>query len=110
MFDLLNLDELHVSVSPLRQVLLVEQPRLFDRNDLVSQTVHNQDPAFHIPYVIDIRKVVLLELDVHLVLVVKHAAQGPDRTLQNAAPHLVFGGRHHCRVGAQTKAPQDHSL
>lgn len=42
MFQFLYFDELDIFLALLRQVLLVEQPCLFDRYDLVGDAVHDQ--------------------------------------------------------------------
>lgn len=107
MLDLLHLNELHISIPPFRNVFLIEQSGLLDWDYFVCQTVHYHYLAFHIPDVVDVRKMIVFELHVHCVLIVEHAAQGPDRALQNAGSHFVLGSRHHGGVGAEAEAPED---
>lgn len=59
---------------------------------------------------VDIGEVVVFESNVYGVLVVKHAAQGAYRALEDRACNLETSRVNNCWVGAKTEPPQDDPI
>lgn len=103
--NFLHLDELNLLVPVLGHKLTVKQPCLLNWDDFVSCRVHQQYFAFDLGQVIDICKVVFLEFDISLVLVVEHTGERADWALKNDCFYSIFCSIVDDRIGSKAKAP-----
>ena len=89
MFDFIHLDKRNMSLSIHTNVFFKQQMSLLYGDYLISQWMHHKEPTPHIRNMINIRKVVLLELNVLTIVLMKHTGKWTNRTLKNDSLNAV---------------------